>query len=454
KKKKENKKKDWTRNFWIANKKAAREGGKQQPRSSTETNTKTHTHTKKKQAKSDSRGLKMLRFRPQVFQTNSTRLHWAFLFKRRLQSTVSGFRDASWVAPPANKAVAHWLYCSAALVGGVVVIGGITRLTESGLSIVDWKPVTGVRPPITHKEWEEEFARYQNFPEFKQKDKMTLEEFKFIFFWEWAHRVLARSIGLVYGLPMMYFFWKGRFKGQKALTGYILAILALGGAQGAMGWYMVRSGLDPRLLEEKRKATVSAYRLAAHLVLAFTIYASMMRIGFGLKLPRPVDFQGKTTVQSFARLTFAVVFCTVVSGAFVAGLDAGLMYNNEFPWMGGGVVPPRDHLLVVEPWWRNALENPAAAQTWHRLMAAVSTISILGLNAACVRHSATLPKMLRRSMMSVNGVLALQVGLGIWTVISYVDIPIATAHQLGSLLLLTTIIRVCAVLGSRGLYLA
>ncbi|ESS65279.1 hypothetical protein TCDM_06426 [Trypanosoma cruzi Dm28c] len=396
----------------------------------------------------------MLRFRPRVFQTNITRLHWAFLFKRRLQSTVSGFREARWIAPPANKAVAHWLYCSAALVGGVVVIGGITRLTESGLSIVDWKPVTGVRPPITHKEWEEEFARYQNFPEFKQKDKMTLEEFKFIFFWEWAHRVLARSIGLVYGLPMMYFFWKGRFKGQKALTGSIIAILALGGAQGAMGWYMVRSGLDPRLLEEKRKATVSAYRLAAHLVLAFTIYASMMRIGFGLKLPRLVHFQGNTTVQSFARLSFAVVFCTVVSGAFVAGLDAGLMYNNEFPWMGGGVVPPRDHLLVVEPWWRNALENPAAAQTWHRLMAAFSTISILGLNAACVLHSAALPKMLRRSMTSVNGVLALQVGLGIWTVISYVDIPIATAHQLGSLLLLTAIIRVCAVLGSRGLCLA
>ncbi|RNF21507.1 cytochrome oxidase assembly protein [Trypanosoma conorhini] len=396
----------------------------------------------------------MLRFRPLAFQTNAAGSPFSLRFKRRLQSTVAAAAETAWRAPPTNRAVAHWLYCSAALVGGVVVIGGVTRLTESGLSIVDWKPVTGVRPPITHQEWEDEFAKYQNFPEFKQKDKMTLEEFKFIFFWEWAHRLMARSLGLVYGLPMMYFLCKGRLRGHHALTAALVAILGLGGAQGAMGWYMVRSGLDPRLLEERRKATVSAYRLAAHLVLAFAIYASMMRIGFGLKLPRVGEFQGKAGIQLSARLAFVIVFCTVVSGAFVAGLDAGLMYNNEFPWMGGGVVPPRDHLLTVEPWWRNALENPAAAQTWHRLMAAVSTAAVLGLNAACFRHHAVLPTMLRRSLVPVNGILALQVLLGIWTVTSYVDVPIATAHQLGSLLLLTSVIRVCAVLGSRGLLLA
>ncbi|ESL09343.1 cytochrome oxidase assembly protein [Trypanosoma rangeli SC58] len=396
----------------------------------------------------------MLRFRPCAFQTSVTELPWLLRFKHRLQSTVSVTADAAWTAPSTNRAVAHWLYCSAALVGGVVVIGGVTRLTESGLSIVDWKPVTGVRPPLTRQEWEEEFAKYQNFPEFKQKDHMTLEEFKFIFFWEWAHRLMARSLGLVYGLPMMYFLCKGRFKGNNALAAALVGILALGGAQGAMGWYMVRSGLDPRLLEERRKATVSAYRLAAHLVLAFTIYACMMRVGFGLKLPRLGEFQGKTAIQCWSRLSFAVVFCTVVSGAFVAGLDAGLMYNNEFPWMGGGVVPPRDHLFTAEPWWRNALENPAAAQTWHRLMAAASTASILGLNAVCLRHGAVLPKILRRGLMPVNGILALQVGLGIWTIVSYVDVPIATTHQLGSLLLLTSIIRLCALLGSRGLLLA
>ncbi|ORC86997.1 cytochrome oxidase assembly protein [Trypanosoma theileri] len=401
----------------------------------------------------------MLRFRVRVPPVTLSQSRFSFYFTRRLQSssatagaTTVG-EEKIWRAPATNRSVAHWLYLSAALVGGVVIIGGITRLTESGLSIVDWKPVTGVRPPLTQKEWEDEFAKYQNFPEFKQRDKMTLEEFKFIFFWEWAHRLLARSLGIVYGLPMAYFFYKGRFTGQKALGAAILGILGLGGAQGAMGWYMVRSGLDPRLLDERRKATVSAYRLASHLVLAFTIYACMMHIGFRLKNPCMGDFNGKITIQSFARTSFALVFCAVVSGAFVAGLDAGVMYNDEFPWMGGGVVPPSDHLWTVQPWWRNALENPAAAQTWHRLMAGVSTLSVLGLNAACMRYNATLPKMLRRSMIAVNGALALQVGLGMWTVISCVDIPVAVSHQLGSLVLLTTLIRVCAIISSRGMIL-
>lgn len=395
-------------------------------------------------------------FRSQLPRVAPARLHWSFCYARRLQSSAAVLEEATtWRAPSANRAVAHWIYFSAALVGGVVVVGGITRLTESGLSIVDWRPVTGVWPPRTHQEWVEEFAKYQNFPEFKMKDNMTLEEFKSIFFWEWAHRLMARGVGLVYGLPMMYFIWRGRFRHHRALTAALVAILALGGAQGALGWYMVRSGLDPRLLEERRKATVSAYRLAAHLALAFTIYASMMRIGFGLKLPQMAGgFQGKMAIQTLARLSFAIVFCTVLSGAFVAGLDAGLLYNDDFPWMGGGVVPPRDHLFAVEPWWRNFFENPAAAQTWHRVMAGVSTVSILTLNAACFRHRRVIPKLLRRSIMYVNGCLALQVGLGMWTIVSYVDLPIAAGHQFGSLLLLTSLIRVCAVLASRGMLLA
>ncbi|KAH9600398.1 COX15/CtaA family [Trypanosoma melophagium] len=403
----------------------------------------------------------MLRLRARVPQATLSQSRFSFCFTRRLQcccatagkTTTVCTEENVWRAPVTNKCVAHWLYFSAALVGGVVIIGGITRLTESGLSIVDWKPVTGVRPPLTQKEWEDEFAKYQNFPEFKQKDKMTLEEFKFIFFWEWAHRLMARSLGIVYGIPMAYFFYKGRFTGQKALGAAILGILGLGGAQGAMGWYMVRSGLDPRLLDEKRKATVSAYRLASHLVLAFTIYACMMHIGFRLKHPRIGNFEGKFAIQSIARTSFALVFCAVVSGAFVAGLDAGVMYNDEFPWMGGGILPPRDHLLTVQPWWRNALENPAAAQTWHRLMAGISTLSVLTLNAACLRYKATLPKMLRRGMIAVNGALAVQVGLGMWTVISCVDIPVAVSHQFGSLVLLTTLIRVCAIISSRGVIL-
>ncbi|CBH18222.1 cytochrome oxidase assembly protein, putative [Trypanosoma equiperdum] len=368
---------------------------------------------------------------------------------RRLESMGS----TSWRVPSTNKAVAQWLYGSAAVVGCVVVVGGVTRLTESGLSIVDWKPVTGVRPPTTQDEWEEEFAKYQNFPEFKQRNTMTLEEFKFIFFWEWAHRVLARSVGIVYGVPLLYFVCRGRFRAQPALLATLSGILALGGAQGAMGWYMVRSGLDPQLLDERRKARVSTYRLAAHLVLAFTIYASLMRVGFGLKMPRMAHFPGRTRIQACARCCFAAVLCTVISGAFVAGLGGGLMYNDELPWMGGGFIPPRDHLMVVEPWWRNALENPAAAQTWHRLMAAVSTTAIMAMNATCFRYRVAIPLSVWKSVAAVNAMLIAQVSLGVWTIASYVDLPVAVSHQLGSLLLLTTTIRVCAVLGSRGLVL-
>ncbi|KAG8348619.1 putative Cytochrome oxidase assembly protein [Trypanosoma vivax] len=376
------------------------------------------------------------------------------LSQRQLQSTVSAQPGSSgWHVSPTNRAVSRWLYGSAAVVGCVIVVGGITRLTESGLSMVDWKPVTGVRPPLTDNEWEAEFEKYQKFPEFKQRNTMTLEEFKFIFFWEWAHRVLARGVGVIYGIPLLYFMARGRFGAQSGLAVALVGVLALGGVQGAVGWYMVRSGLDPRLLDEGRKATVSAYRLATHLVLAFTIYSSLVRIAFGLQMPHMDTFKGKGAVQCGARLCFLVVLFTAISGAFVAGLDAGLMYNDEFPWMCGGVVPPREHLVVVQPWWRNALENPAAAQTWHRVMAGLSTVSIMGLNAVCAHRWTALPLVLRHGMVVVNGALIVQVSLGVWTIVSYVETPVAASHQLGSLLLLTAIIRVCALLGSRGVCL-
>ena len=239
-----------------------------------------------------------------------------------------------------NWAVSSWLFFTAGMVGGVVVVGGMTRLTESGLSIVDWRPVTGVIPPRTQNEWEEEFAKYQHSPEFKQKSHMTLDEFKTIFYWEWGHRVLARSLGIVYGVPMVYFLTRGYFKGHPMMKVGLAGLFALGGAQGAMGWYMVKSGLDPKLLDENKKATVSAYRLAAHLTLAFLLYASMARIAMGLRLPAAVNFPGKFAVQNMSRISTGVMFTTAISGAFVAGLDAGLLYSDGFPLMGGRVMPP------------------------------------------------------------------------------------------------------------------
>ncbi|GET90197.1 cytochrome oxidase assembly protein-like protein [Leishmania tarentolae] len=389
-------------------------------------------------------------------------MYWTQICPARFSATKSRLSAAAassaaakpWVAPPHNRSVAHWLYISAACVGAVVWFGGVTRLTESGLSLVEWKPISGVRPPLTDEEWEKEFCHYQEFPEFKQKPNMTLKEFQFIFFWEWAHRVLARSLGLVFGGPLLYYAGRGYFKGNGKFLAGLIGILGLGAAQGFMGWYMVRSGLDNKLLEERRKATVSAYRLAAHLILAFTIYSFMLRMGYGLKMPVMVPFPRMAKVQLWSRLSFAMMFVTAISGAFVAGLDAGLLYNDDFPWMAGGIFPPADHLFALEPVWRNFFENHSMVQTIHRVMAGVTFLTITGLNVAASRRRGFIPPVVFRSLIFVNTALLCQVTLGMWTVMSTVYVPVAVSHQMGALILLTTLIRMCAVVGSRGVVLA
>lgn len=368
-------------------------------------------------------------------------------------STATSSEGTPYTPSAKNKSVSRWLFTSCAVVSGIVVVGGITRLTESGLSIVDWRPVTGLVPPLTEAEWAAEFAKYQTSPEFQQKNTMTVSEFKFIFFWEWFHRVLARSMGIVYGAPLVYFAARGHFTGRRGFLAVLTGILGLGGCQGALGWYMVKSGLDPKLLDEKRKATVSAARLASHLTLAFIIYSSMLRIGLGLRNPVQTPFMGKMPVQLLARCCFAIMFGTAISGAFVAGLDAGLLYNDGFPLMGGRVVPPREDLLPLDPAWRNLFEHGPCAQLWHRVMAGTTTASILLLNVAARRHNATLPVRVRKAIAGVNHALAIQVLLGISALVSYVYTPVAAAHQAGSMLLLTMLIRLCALLGSRGLIL-
>ena len=359
----------------------------------------------------------------------------------------------AYAASARNKSVSRWLFTSCGVVAAVVVVGGITRLTESGLSIVDWRPVTGLVPPLSDEEWSNEFNKYKTSPEFKQKSEMTLSEFKQIFFWEWFHRVLARSIGVIYGLPLLYFAARGHFAGRKAFLVTLVGILGLGGCQGALGWYMVKSGLDPKLLDERKKATVSASRLAAHLTLAFIIYTSMLRIGFGLRFPVMDRFKGKVPIQLLSRWCFSVMFVTAISGAFVAGLDAGLFYNDGFPLMGGHLIPPREDLLPLSPEWRNMFEHGPCAQLWHRLMAGTTTGSIILLNVAVRRHKATVPAKVRRAVMHVNHALGVQVLLGIASLLSYVYTPVAAAHQAGSMALLSTLIHLCALLGSKGLVL-
>jgi cytochrome c oxidase assembly protein subunit 15 len=365
-----------------------------------------------------------------------------------------------WSMPPRNGTISKWLFGSAGVVSGIVVVGGITRLTESGLSIVDWKPVRGIVPPLTDAQWDEEFAKYKEFPEFQQKSDMTLDEFKVIFFWEWLHRVLARSMGVVYGAPLVYFASKGFFRGQPLLKAYLGLIMLMGAGQGALGWYMVKSGLDMKLLTEKQKATVSAYRLAAHLSLAFTIYASMVRVAFGLRMgPNPLLGAGGRTgvglgiVRLFARVSFVSMFATAVTGAFTAGLDAGLLYNDSFPWMGEGLLPAGNELFQLTPAWKNITENPIGAQTAHRVMAGTTTWFIVGLNMLARQHAGSMTPAMRAALRGVNHALAAQVLLGFATIVSYVATPVAALHQGNSLVMLTMLIRLCAACSGRPIVL-
>ena len=238
----------------------------------------------------------------------------------------------------------------------LVLVGGATRLTESGLSITEWKPIHGVIPPLSESDWEEEFAKYRQIPEYQQINRdMSLSEFKRIFWWEWAHRLLARGVGVVFALPLV-FFWATR-RLEPGLAPKLAGLLLLGGLQGAVGWWMVASGLVDRV-------DVSQYRLAAHLGLACLIFAATMVVARGLAPHSEPVSDGFT--RRFAGFLVLAVFVQIMFGGFVAGLDAGLSYN-DWPLMDGAVVP--GGLMVVEPAWRNFFENPKMVQFEHRVAA-------------------------------------------------------------------------------------
>lgn len=363
-----------------------------------------------------------------------------------------------------DRAMSRWLLICGAVVGVIVVVGGVTRLTESGLSIVKWKPLSGIRPPLTSEEWELEFDGYKKFPEFKQKPDMTLSDFKYIFFWEWLHRALARSMGIVFGVPLLYFAAKGALKGRGALQLRLAAALLLGAGQGALGWYMVKSGLDHQLTERSEKATVSPYRLASHLTMAFTIFSVLLATAFRLQLatlslPEVVHagVQSTTLLPGLAKLSLGTMFVTAVSGAFVAGLDAGLFFNDTFPYMGEGWFPVAADCFAKSPLWRNIFENPVAAQLWHRIMAGATTISVLLLNAEHHRlmqlpetdPAGLLARALKGYIRGVNHALLGQVTLGMAAIVTSVYLPIAALHQLNSMVLLGILLRLVCMLGFR-----
>ena len=365
--------------------------------------------------------------------------------------------DAPWVPSARNITISRWLFGSCAVVGTIVVVGGVTRLTESGLSITEWKPLRGIVPPLTQEQWVEEFERYKTFPEYLQREGgMTLSEFQFIFFWEWFHRVLARSMGLVYGVPLLYFSARGYFKDQRGLQLKLFGLLGLGGLQGAVGWWMVKSGLDHNLIAERKKATVSAYRLSTHLSIALMIYAGMLRVAFGLRVaPVNVHLGPYGPLRMAARVATGSMLLTALTGACTAALDAGLLYCDGFPFMGEGLMPPYYELAVVRPLYRNLFENGTAAQTAHRLLALNTLWSVAALNILARRpqFAKFLTPTMRSALRGVNHAVLVQAALGVATLLTYVSLPVAVAHQANSLALLAVLVRLTAAVGSRGVLL-
>jgi len=309
----------------------------------------------------------------------------------------------------------------------MVVVGGVTRLTHSGLSIVEWQPIVGTLPPLSEQAWREVFLKYQQTPEFRQVNfAMSLEEFKGIFWWEYAHRLLGRAIGLVYLIPLLYFL--ARKQVDRALAWRLGAIFVLGGLQGVMGWYMVKSGLvdDPR---------VSQYRLTAHLGLALLIYAAMLWQALRLLAPHripPCD-PARRRLWRFSLVLTAVIFAMSLSGGLVAGIRAGLAYNT-FPLMNGHWIPP--DILALEPWYMNFFSNLATVQFDHRLIAWVLVVLVPWFWWNSTRIS--LASRMRLWCGALPAVLALQIGLGIMALLLAVPIVLGVAHQAGALLLLTT----------------
>ncbi len=319
------------------------------------------------------------------------------------------------------------------MIFAMVVIGGVTRLTESGLSIVEWKPVSGALPPLTQADWEAEFAKYRQIDQYKQMNAgMSLAEFKRIFFWEWFHRLWGRLIGLVFLVPFVWFWWRGAVRGR--LAGQLLALFCLGGLQGAIGWWMVASGLKRDML------AVSQYRLAVHLALALALHAGLLWLALDLLRGRRAASTGRKAAAALAGL----VFLTIVAGAFVAGLDAGLV-SDTFPLMDGRLVPAG--YADIEPFWRNLFENHAAVQFNHRWLGIFT--------AACAlvfawRFARAADAGDRIAVLAVPAASVVQAALGIATLMLWVPVPLAAAHQAGAVILLTAAVVAAHALGRRG----
>ncbi len=322
-----------------------------------------------------------------------------------------------------DRTVAYWLLLCCGLVFIMVVLGGFTRLTGSGLSMVDWRPLMGVLPPMGDAEWQRVFEMYQQSPEFQKVNAgFGVDEFKSIFWLEYLHRLLGRLIGLVFLLPFVYFFARGYI--QRNEWAKYLLMFVLGGMQGLLGWYMVKSGLVdvPR---------VSQYRLTAHLVAAFTIYAYMFWVAMSLLFPRPRN-AGKHPWYGKTLALATLISVTIISGGFVAGLRAGKIYNT-FPMMGDYWFPPG--LMALEPFWRNFFDNMATVQFDHRWLAITTFVLIVVFWFRA--RKADMPARARPAVNALLHTAVLQVALGITTLLLAVPVVLGAAHQAVAMLLFT-----------------
>jgi cytochrome c oxidase assembly protein subunit 15 len=314
-----------------------------------------------------------------------------------------------------ERAVRIWLWVVALFVVAMIVVGGATRLTESGLSITEWKPVMGIIPPLTEADWLVEFEKYRQIPEYREINRgMSLSDFQFIYWWEWGHRLLGRTVGFVFLIPFLVFAARGWI--SRPMLPRLGLLFALGGLQGAVGWWMVASGLTER-------TDVSQYRLATHLTLACVILAATVWFAEGFR-ERRLRFSEAPVLRRLAAALVGLTLVQIFLGGLVAGLDAGWVYNT-WPLMDGALVP--DGLLFMDPWWINAFENHMTVQFVHRV-GAYALLALAAVNLAVAYARALERDTIRRSMLLLWLVVA-QAAVGILTLLFVVPLSLAMLHQ-------------------------
>ena len=332
-----------------------------------------------------------------------------------------------------HRQIALWLLTCAAVIFGMILLGGVTRLTNSGLSMVEWKPLVGIIPPLSQADWQELFLKYQQYPEYQKINMgMTLDEFKPIFMYEYLHRVLGRLIGIIFIIPFVYFYVTKKLSPQLSIR--LTIMLILGGCQGVLGWYMVKSGLvdNPH---------VSQYRLTAHLGLAVLIYSFIVWTALDILNANVNQFRN----LALPSITITgLIFVMILSGGLVAGTRAGYAYST-WPLMGDSFIPAG--LYAMQPAWLSAFEDITTIQFNHRILAYIIALFILGfvVKAFYLKVSGKL----RTAVISLLVLLVVQISLGVSTLIFYVPISVAATHQVGAVALLTAALFVCHSLNSK-----